>query len=35
MYENSEINVFKNITLGEIGEISCNWPNDLLGINVQ
>ena len=27
--ENSELKVFKNIKL--LGEISNNWPNDLLG----
>ena len=32
IYENSESNVFKNIKL--LSEISNNWPNDLLGINV-
>ena len=32
IYENSEINVFKNIVF--LGETSGNWPNDLLGINV-
>ena len=32
MNENSELNVFKNIKFLE--EISSNWPNDLLGINV-
>ena len=32
IYENSESKVFKNITF--LGEISNNWPNDLLGINV-
>ena len=32
IYENSESNVFKNIEFLE--EISSNWPNDLLGINV-
>ena len=32
MYENSELKVFKNIKL--VGEISNNWPNDLLGRNV-
>ena len=32
IYENSELNVLKNITY--LGEISSNWPNDLLGINV-
>ena len=32
MYENSELKVFKNIKF--LGEISNNWPNDLLGTNV-
>ena len=32
IYENSELNVFKNITL--VGKISHNWPNDLFGTNV-
>ena len=32
IYENSESNVFKNIEFLE--EISSNWPNNLLGINV-
>ena len=32
IYKSSESNVFKNIKL--CGEISNNWPNDLLGINV-
>ena len=32
IYENSESNVFKNITFS--GEISNNWPDDLLGKNV-
>ena len=32
IYENSESKVFKNIKFS--GEISANWPNDLLGINV-
>ena len=30
--ENSEWNVFKNIKF--LGEISNNWPNDLLGRNI-
>ena len=30
-YKNSESNVFKNIKF--LGEISNNWPNNLLGIN--
>ena len=32
IYENSELNVFKNINFFE--EISSNWPNYLLVINV-
>ena len=32
IYENSELNVFKNIKV--LGEISSNRPNKLLGINV-
>ena len=32
IYENSESNVFKNISF--LGEISNNLPNDLLGTNV-
>ena len=32
IYKNSELNVFKNIKL--LGEISNDWPNDLLEINV-
>ena len=32
MYKNSESKVFKNIKV--LSEISNNWPNDLLGINV-
>ena len=32
MYENSESKVLKNIKF--LGEISNNWPNDLLGTNV-
>ena len=32
IYDNSESYVFKNIKL--LGEISNNWPNDLLGTNV-
>ena len=31
MYENSELNVFKNIKL--LGEIYDNLPNDLFGTN--
>ena len=32
IYENSELNVFKNIKF--LGQISNNWPNDLLETNV-
>ena len=32
MYQNSELKVFKNITF--LGEITINWPNYLLGINI-
>ena len=32
IYENFELNVFKNIKM--FGETSSNWPNDLLGTNV-
>ena len=32
IYENSEFKVFKNIKF--LGEISNNWPNNLLGTNV-
>ena len=32
IYENFESNVFKHIKI--LGEISNNWPNDLLGTNV-
>ena len=32
IYENSELNVFENIKC--LGEISSNWPNDLLGTNL-
>ena len=32
IYENSELNVFKNIKF--LGEILNNWPNDLLETNV-
>ena len=32
IYENSKLKVFKNITF--LGEISNNWPKDLLGTNV-
>ena len=32
IYENFELKVFKNIKF--FGEISSNWPNDLLGTSV-
>ena len=32
IYENSDPKVFKNMKF--FGEISNNWPNDLLGANV-
>ena len=32
IYENSALNVFRNINV--FGEISSNWPNDLLGTNI-
>ena len=32
IYENSDLKIFKNINF--FGEISSNWPNDLLGGNV-
>ena len=32
IYENSELKVFKNINF--FGEVSSNWPNDLVGTNV-
>ena len=32
IHKNSELSVFKNIKFS--GEISSNWPNNLLGINV-
>ena len=32
IYENSELNYFKNIKF--FGEISSNWPNGLLGTSV-
>ena len=32
IYKNSELNVLKNIKF--LGEISYNWPHDLLGTNV-
>ena len=31
-YENSEVKVFKNIKF--LGQMSNNWPNDVLGTNV-
>ena len=31
IYENSELNVFQDMIY--FGEISSNWPSDLLGIN--
>ena len=31
IYENSELNVFQDMKY--FGEISSNWPSDLLGIN--
>ena len=33
MYENSELKVSENMKFG--GEISNNWPNGLLGVNVK
>ena len=33
IYENSESNVFKNMKFS--GEMSNNWPDDLLGTNVH
>ena len=33
MYGLSELKIFKNIEC--LGEISTNWPNNLLGINVS
>ena len=33
IYENSELKVFKYINF--LDEIPNNWPNDLLGTNVQ
>ena len=33
MYKNSQLNIFKNIKL--VGEISNNWPNNLLGTNLD
>ena len=32
VYENSELKVFKNIKY--LGEMSSNWPSNLLGTNV-
>ena len=32
VYENSELHVFKTINF--LGEVSNNWPNDLLETNV-
>ena len=32
IHENSELKVFKNMEF--LGEISNNWPNNLLGTNV-
>ena len=32
IYENSELKVFKNMKF--LGEISRNWPNNLLGTNI-
>ena len=32
IYENSESNIFKNIKF--LGEISSNWPNDLIETSV-
>ena len=32
-YENSELTAFNNIKL--LGEISSNWPSNLLGANVS
>ena len=32
IYKNSELKVFKNTNF--FGEISSDWPNDLLGTNV-
>ena len=32
IYENSKLKVFKNIKF--LGEVSNNWPNDLLGTKV-
>ena len=33
LYENFESNIFKNLKI--LGEISNNWPKDLLGTNVH
>ena len=39
MYENSELKAFQknvfNMFLKCLGEISSNWPNNLLGINMS
>ena len=32
IYENLKLNLFKNIKF--LGEISSNWPNNLLGMHV-
>ena len=32
IHENSELKVFKNINI--LGDISNDWPNDLLGTNL-
>ena len=32
IYENSDLNIFENIIF--FRELSSNWPNELLGINV-
>ena len=32
IYENSELNVFEMISF--LGEISSNWPKDLLGTSI-
>ena len=33
LYENAELKVFENIKFS--GEISYNWPKNLLGINIR
>ena len=33
VYKSSQVNVFKNVKF--LGEISSDWPNDLLGTNVH